>query len=116
MTKFRSFITIGAFSLLVLGIPAIASAQYGGNDPYGRNGGYNNDRYGNMRGIVRSLKDRTHDFQRELDRDLDRSRMNGTRCEDQINGLAREFRNSVDRLSNDLNDRNDQADLQRAMN
>ena len=54
MKRLRNLIAIGAFSLLVLGIPAIASAQYrdrdddryGNNGSYG-NGGYNNGQYGN---------------------------------------------------------------------
>ena len=65
MNRFNILITIAAFSLMVLGLPAIASAQYGGYDPYGRNGGYNNGRYGNngnygdMRSTVRNLKSRS---------------------------------------------------------
>lgn len=121
MNRFRSLITISAFSLMVLCLPAIASAQYGGYGGYGGygnggygNGGYNNGRYGNggygdMRSVIRDLKNKAGDFQRQLDRDLDHSRVNGTRREDQINQLARDFRNAVNRLdSNNYNNgRND---------
>ena len=47
MNRVKNFITIAAFSFLVLGLPAMASAQYGQYDPYGRNGGNNNGGYGN---------------------------------------------------------------------
>jgi hypothetical protein len=57
----------------MLGIPAIASAQYGQYDPNGRNAGYGN--YGDMRSVVRNLKSKTKQFEKQLDRDLDRSRI-----------------------------------------
>ena len=83
MKRIKNLLAIGAFSLLVLGIPAIASAQYnGGNDPYGRNGGYNNGGYnngqngqygnygnnGDIRSAIRDLKDSSHRFEKDLDR------------------------------------------------
>src|SRR5207253_6454899 len=89
MNRIKSLIAVGAFSLLVLGIPAIASAQYNGQyDPYGRNGGYNNGGYnnggygnngnygsygnngyyGDSRGTLRDLKKGSNDFHREVDR------------------------------------------------
>ena len=96
MTRFKSLITIAAFSLAVLCLPAIASAQYNGGYGNGgyNNGGYNNGRYGNggygdMRSIVKDLKNKAGDFQRQLDRDLDNSRYNGSRREDEMNNLAR---------------------------
>ncbi len=119
MKRIKNLLAIGAFSLLVLGIPAIASAQYnGGNDPYGRNGGYNNGGYNNgqygnngnytdMRSVVRDLKNHSRELQKHLDRDLDRSRYNGSRREDQLNGLARQFKDAVNRLSESNNGRQD---------
>ena len=84
MNRVKSLITISAFSLLVLCLPAIASAQYGNpNDPYNRNGGnnnggygnggYNNGQYGNygsgdIRSAVRELKDLSRRFEKDLDR------------------------------------------------
>ena len=67
--------TISALSIMVLILPAIASAQYGG---YG-NGGYNNGQYGqysNIKSTVRNLKDRSKDLKKEIDR-LDDRRNNG---------------------------------------
>ena len=107
MNKVKTLITVSAFSLLVLCLPAIASAQYG-NGGYG-NGGYNNGQYGNygnygdMRSVLRDLKSRTNDFQHQLDRDLDHSRINGSRREDQINQLAKDFKSSVNRLNTNGN-------------
>lgn len=126
MKRLRNILAIGAFSLLVLGIPAIASAQYrdrdrdddryGNNGSYGNgnggynNGGYNNGQYGNygdMRSVVRNLKNNARELQSHLDRDLDRSRYDGSRREDQLNGLARQFKNAVNRLSESNNGRQD---------
>ena len=118
MNRLKTYISIAAFSTMVLLLPAIASAQYypngnqypnDPNDPYGRNGGYNNGgynngqygNYGDMRSTVRNLKSRARDFQRQLDRDLDRSPINGTRREDQMNQLADRFKDAVNRLDND---------------
>lgn len=118
MKSLKNLITITAFSLLVLCLPAIASAQYGNpNDPYNRNGGYNNGSYGNggynngqygdMRSVVRDLKRQTRELQRHLDRDLDNSRYNGSRREDQLNAMAKQFRTAVNRLSESNNGPND---------
>src|SRR6476659_5260721 len=111
MNRVIKFFSIAAFSLLVLGLPAIASAQYGGYGyPSGGGYGYPNGSYGTYgsygdhRTIVRSLKDKTREFQRQLDRDLDRSRYNGTRQEDEINRMASDFRNAVNGLDSNGRD------------
>ncbi|HTH52076.1 MAG TPA: hypothetical protein VL501_09095 [Pyrinomonadaceae bacterium] len=120
MNRITKYLSVAAFALLAL--PAIASAQYGGgygypnggygypNGGYGYpNGGYgsNSGYYGDQRSLIRNLKNKTRDFQRELDRDLDRSRYNGTRREDDINQVARDFRNAVNNLDNNGRDYND---------
>ncbi len=123
MNRTARFLSIAAFALLAL--PAIASAQYGGygypnggngypNGGYGNggygNGGYgNNGRYGSYgnNGAIRSLKDKTREFQRQLDQDLDNGRYNGSRREDEMNQVARDFRNAVNRLDNNGRDYND---------
>lgn len=101
MKRAKSLITIGAFSLVVLFLPAIASAQWGGyggnNGGYGGYGGYGGNY--DTRSIIRDLKNRSRDFERQLDRDLDNSRYNGTRREDQLNALAKDFRRAVNRLN-----------------
>lgn len=116
MNRVRNFMAIAAFSLMVLGLPAIASAQSrdrdddrNGNNGGYNNGGYNNGQngqygnYGDMRATVRDLKNLARELQRHLDRDLDDSRYNGSQREDQLNELARRFRDAVNRLSESNN-------------
>ena len=40
MNRIKNLIAISAFSLLILGLPAIASAQWNGGGYGGNNGGY----------------------------------------------------------------------------
>ncbi len=105
-----------AAALLALCLPLVASAQ-GGYDPWGRNrdrdyrrnrdygddGRYGN--YGNLRDVARRLDDRSGDFQSHLDSALDRSRYDDTRQEDNINEVARQFRNAAGRFRDRVNDR-----------
>ena len=115
MNRIKNILTIAAFSFVVMGLPAIASAQnrdrdrdrdddrYGSYGGYGNGGYYGNGQYGgysNSSSAIRNLKSHTRDFQRALDRDLDRSRYNGTRREDQINEVAKRFRDAVNDLDN----------------
>lgn len=86
--------SIFAAALLALCLPAAAAAQW---DRYpdnqrSRNGRYD-DRY--VRDSVHRLDRLAKDFEREVDRSLDRSRRDGTRGEDRINGQVRQFRNAV---------------------
>ncbi|MBK9155608.1 MAG: hypothetical protein IPM25_15595 [Chloracidobacterium sp.] len=68
MNKIKGLVATAAFSLLILGLPAIASAQWGG---YPNNGGY----YGNynIKSNVKNLKERAKDFEKAVDRFEDRS-------------------------------------------
>jgi hypothetical protein len=101
MNRFKNLLTVFAFSLLVLGLPSFASAQWRDRDRdddyYGRNGGYNN---GYLNSAVRRLRNDSRNFERRLDRELDRSRMDGRQREDYLNQLARNFRNAAERLEN----------------
>lgn len=65
MNRIKNWIAISAFSLLILGVPAIASAQWGGS-----NGGYYGN--GNIKSTVRNLKNRAKSFERDVDRYDDR--------------------------------------------
>lgn len=85
-------------ALFALALPLIASAQ-------GRYPDYGYPDYGRGRYEDRQLRDSIHrldrlakDFERDLDRALDRSRTDGTRREDQVNHQARQFRNAVGNL------------------
>jgi hypothetical protein len=110
--------TLIAAALMAIFLPLIASAQ-GTYDPWGRNrdrdyrrsrrnnDDYNGGRYGNrnLRDVARRLDDRSGDFQRHLDSSLDRSRYDDTRREDNINELARQFRNAASRFRDRVDDR-----------
>jgi hypothetical protein len=80
-------------ALFALALPTMVAAQ-------GRYPDYGRGRYDEreLRNSIHRLDRLAKDFQRDLDRALDRSRRDGTRREDQMNQEAREFRNSVGRL------------------
>jgi len=106
MNRVKNLIAVFAFSLLILGLPAIASAQWRGNrdnNDYSRNNGYNQ----NLNSIVKNLKNHSRDFARRLDRELDRSRYDGRRREDNLNNLARSFREAAENLDDEYDNRND---------
>ncbi len=94
---------------MVLGLPAMVSAQWGGGqyDPYGRNGGYNNGQYGDLRSTVKNLKNRTKELRKQIDRDLERSRWNDRNREDRINDIAKRFKDAVDDINKDGRDQRD---------
>jgi hypothetical protein len=86
---------------------------------YGRNGRRDDGRYGRgggrmsdyerreLRDLARRINDRSKDFQRDVDRSLDNSRVNGSRREDNINQEARDLRNAAERFKNVAGDDND---------
>lgn len=96
MTNRRTLgISIFAVGLVALFLPVMASAQ-GGYDPYGRNRGRYDERY--VRDSIHRLDRLAKEFEKDVDRALDRSRQDGTRREDRINNEARQFRNAVSNL------------------
>ena len=86
MKRFTTIASMFALALVVLALPAIASAQYrdrdrdddyygrdNRNDNYG-NGGFRNGSYNrNIRGTIQNLKNRARNFERRLDRIDDRN-------------------------------------------
>ncbi len=73
MKSIKGLIALGVFSLVVLALPSVASAQWrdrGRNDDYGRNGnqGYNSD----IRGTIQNLKNRAKSFEKATNRIEDR--------------------------------------------
>lgn len=88
--------SIFAAALLALCLPAVAVAQWGrypDNRDRDRDYGRYDDRY--VRDSVHRLDRLAKDFERDMDRALDRSRVNGTRREDSINRVVHDFRRAV---------------------
>ena len=79
------------------------------DDDYGRGRGGRTSDYERrqLRDLANRIEDRSRSFQRNLDRALDRSRIDDTRREDNINDLARDFRNAANRFRNVAGDSND---------
>ncbi len=115
MNRIKGWVAISAFSLLILGLPAIASAQWGGygNGGYGNggygNGGYGNNGYGyNIKSSVKNLKDRAKRFENEVDRyDNNNGRYNRGgyggyggygNYSGNLERLANQFKDATDRL------------------
>jgi hypothetical protein len=75
---------------------------------YGRRGGRMSDyERRELRDLARRINDRSKDLQRDIDRALDNSRVNGTRREDNINQEARDLRNASERFKDVAGDSND---------
>jgi len=110
MNRFKKFVGIFAFSLLVLALPTIASAQWrdrdrnrDDDDYYNRNGRYNR----NLESTIKNLKNRSREFARRLDRELDNSRYDRSNREDRLNDLASDFRRAADDLDRSYDNRGD---------
>jgi hypothetical protein len=92
--------SIFAAALLALCLPAIAAAQWGRypdnrypNDNRYPDYGRYDDRY--VRDSAHRLDRLAKDFEHDMDRALDHSRVNGTRREDAINDVVHEFRRAA---------------------
>src|SRR2546425_6250157 len=124
MTNVRKIsFSIFAAATLAVCLPVVAAAQrtydpYGRNRDYGRDGDYRRDRNQNddygydryndryLRDSIRRLDRLSGQFARDLDRELDYSRENGSRHEDHLNADAKAFRRAVLDLRNAFNERN----------
>ena len=60
---------------------------------------------GNVVEIIKQLESDTDRFKSSLDKALDRSRLNGTQREDEINRYVKEFEEATDRLRNRAEER-----------
>ncbi len=100
MTNRRTLsFSILAAAVLALCLPVLAAAQGGyGYPDYGRNRNYGryDERY--LKDSIHRLDRLSKDFERDLDRALDHSRVNGTRREDQMNAQGHDFRRAVGNL------------------
>ena len=93
--------SIFAAAVLALCLPALAAAQ--GTYRYPDTGRNRNDNYGRyderyVRDSIHRLDRLARDFERDLDRALDHSRVDGTRREDRINMQGHDFRRAVSNL------------------
>lgn len=129
MKRFRNLIGIFAFSLLILGLPSMASAQWRNDrdndddDGYSRDDDYRNDRNNrnnrnngnnrnnrnnrNLQATIRNLKNRSNQFERRVDRELDDSRYDDRNREDRINQLAKDFADAAENLDDEYDNRGD---------
>lgn len=100
MTNRRTLsFSILAAALMALCLPVLAAAQGGyGYPDYGRNGNYGryDERY--LKDSINRLDRVSKDFERDLDRALDSSRVNGTQQEDRMNAQGHDFRRAVSSL------------------
>ena len=97
--------TVILAAFIVLSLPAMAAAQ--GNDIWrdrGRQDDYSRNNRERLRNSARRVNDLSRQFERDIDRALDRSRIDGTNREDRINFMARDFRNAADNFKDRLGD------------
>jgi hypothetical protein len=117
MKKHTLKFSIFAGALLALSMPVAVAAQGGGYPrdryPDNRNNGRYDDR--GLRDSVQRLDRLAKDFERDMDRALDRSRVNGSSREDRINEEVHQFRRAAGDLKSrvgngrDLNRSTDEA-------
>ena len=90
--------TAFAALLLVLGMADAVSAQR-----RGRGRVYTQ---GQVDRLIKNVETRTDTFVGQFDKSLDRSRLNGTQREDNLNERAKEFERATDELRSNFNSRN----------
>lgn len=101
MYSYRNLYAALSIGAMILGLTVFVSAQRRGSgyDPY----------YGNneaaVRSAVKSLRNTSRRFEDILDRELDRSRYDGTRREDNLNALAKRFKNAAEDLDDEYEGR-----------
>lgn len=106
--------TVILAAFIIISLPAMAAAQ--GYDPWwrdrdtGRDRGRQTDDYyrrydrERLRNSARRVEDMSRQFERDVDRALDRSRLDGSYREDRINDMARNFRYAADSFRDRLGD------------
>ena len=115
MTNRRTLsVSIFAAAILALCLPALAAAQSYPDYRRNRNDNYRYDeRY--LKDSINRLDRLSKDFEKDLDRALDHSRVDGTQREDRINSQGHDFRRAVGSLKSnfgngrDLNRSRDEA-------
>ena len=99
MKHLRSLIAVGAFALVFMALPSIASAQFGRN-----NGGiFGNSQYNNLRGTIMSLQNRARSLDRQVNIVDNRRDRRNDRYDrfDSLDRLASQFKNAVENLADE---------------
>lgn len=105
MIRRMKYMLMMALVLALAGVSQTAQAQRP----------YRNDRA--VRQILSRIDNRSTQFRSSLDAALDRSRIDGTRREDNINQFVQDFNDSIARLRDRVNNRSEtQADVQDVLN
>jgi len=107
MGRYKNTLTAITLSVMVMGLSIAASAQWrdsrGNDDDYYGNAGYNR----NLNSTINNLESKSRRFVDTLDRELDRSRYDGSRREDQLNNLAKRFKNAAENLADEYDNQRD---------
>jgi hypothetical protein len=109
MKRRTTSISILAAAVFALCLPALAAAQGGyGYPDYGRqNGTYGRYDQRYVRDSIHRLDRLAKDFEKDLNRALNNSRINGSLNEDYLNPQARDFRRAVCDLKSRIGNGND---------
>jgi hypothetical protein len=113
MNHFRKLVSLFAFSLLILGVPTLASAQWRDRDDdyYRNNRNYNR----NLKATIKNLKNHSKDFAKKVERELDRRwddrrwddrRWDDRRYNQRLVELSRELRDAAEDLDRRYDNRN----------
>ncbi len=89
MRRYNKILSFFALAVMMMGLTVIASAQ--GRNNRRNNGSYGNTSYYNLDSTIKNLRNNSRSFRDNLDRELDNSRYDGSRREDQLNDLAKRF-------------------------
>ncbi len=95
--KIFSKIGLGLFVINVVTMVAAATAGAQGTGPGGRF--YTK---AEVEAIIKRVEERSDAFRKVIDRSLDRSALNGTNREDNINQQVKELENAIDKLRKDF--------------
>jgi len=102
MNRYKNYFTAIAIATMILGITVVASAQRRNNQTYDPYYGRSNV---NLSYAIKNLRNNARRFEDDLDRQLDRSRYDGTAREDQLNNLAGRFKNAAEDLDDEYEGR-----------
>ena len=102
-------LAVGAVVVVLLAGVAPANAQWRAE----RRDDRRDDNRLNVERIINQVESRSDAFRRSIDGALDRSRLNGSRQEDQLNEEVKQFDRAVGRLRNEFDRRDSRDDTRR---